>query len=970
VSDGQPRAAGHGDRVRSVFLEALATDPSERALLLDRCCGADSELRHDVQRLLAASTDADEFLDDLARRAIVPFGSAAPEATPVGRRLGAYRLIRELGRGGMGAVYLAERADEQYEKLVAIKLLPLGLGSPAARERFLGERRVLAQLEHAGIARLVDAGVADDGTPYFVMEYVEGEAITTYCDRALCSIDERLELFLQVCDAVAYAHRHHVVHRDLKPANILVTPDGRAKLLDFGIAKVLDGGSGMASPLTQVGGNPLTPSHASPEQVAGGAIGVTSDVYQLGVLLYQLLSGCAPYPVHGCSPADALRAVVEHVPALPSDAAQRSSGGGRNTGARAAGAADVARRRGTTPGQLCASLRGDLDNIVLTALRKEPERRYASAALFASDVARYLDGSRVLARRESSRLRALAWLRQLSRRAAGTAAAAAIVLAGALGFTAVHQSSARSAAPTLLHAGSSGQGGIGETSTRSLVAFHFYEEGLRAHYAGRLTVAHPLFAAAVREDSTFAMAWYYLGRSAGTERELYAHVDRARRLARQHANERERLLISAHWADLVSDPSFREIATTLATRYPGDADAHYLAGIASTRDGDLLAALPHFERVVALDSPRLGGWRGLCRGCDALERMVSVYVDADSLAAAERTARRWIRLQPGSALAWQELAWTLFRQDRSEESLRARRESIQRRATATLDQLYPAVVALRVGDYATTDDLLAERVRNGTAEVRRGALFWQTISFRYQGRLRAALGSARRYRELVDAEVDEPHVWQSVALEAHVLFEMGRLAESAALIDSAAADPFGGLSATRDAQHVIWVLTHATTVAMAAGDTARVRVLADTMEALGRGSGFARDRRLHHYGRGMLSARRGAVAAAGASFRIATEPSYFGRANLEFARLLMETGQPHDAAAALHVVLRGPLVAGGFYTTRTEVHELLGRAWEAAGRPDSAAANYWKVVAAWQHADPEFAGRREAVRRRLAALNL
>jgi serine/threonine protein kinase/tetratricopeptide (TPR) repeat protein len=960
-----PSAPVRGERIRAAFLEALATEPGSRRLVLDRSCGPDAELRRDVQRLLDASADADEFLNDLARRAIAPFASTQPEPVPEGRRLGAYRLIRELGRGGMGAVYLAERADEQYEKQVAVKLLPLGLGSAAARERFVAERRVLAQLEHPGIARLVDAGVAEDGTPYFIMEYVEGEAITSYCDRTGCDVAARLRLFLQVCDAVEYAHRKHVVHRDLKPANILVTADGTAKLLDFGIAKVLDDELAAASTLTRWGGSPLTPTCASPEQVAGGVIGVTSDVYQLGVLLYHLLTGSPPYSLTGCSPAEAMRVVLDHVPAPPSEVADPTAAA---ADPGAAAAAEPGRRRGTAAAPPPGRWNAALDRVVLKALRKDPARRYPSAAAFALDIARYVDGRQVLARRESRSVRARAWLRRRSRYGAGLITATLLVLTGAFGFSSFSPFTAGDAAAERSGPGRRGPPGLGGTSTRSLVAFHFHQEGLRGHYAGNPAVAHPLFAAAIREDSTFALAWYHLGVTAATGRERDAYVDRANRLAQQHATDRERLLIGAHWAEMMSDPSFHAIAETLAQRYPDDVDGHFLLGVARTRDGDFMAALPHFERVIALDSASFGEVGGLCRGCDALERMVSAYVDADSLPAAERTARRWIRLQPGSALAWHDLAWTLWRQDRGEEALRARHESTRRRATTVQDQMFPAVVALSAGDYATSDALLAERIRHGTADVRRGALFWQTISFRYQGRLREALATARRHRELVDAEVADPHVWESVALEAHVLFEMGRLAESAALIDSAATVPFGSLSATRNAQHVIWVLTHATTVAMAAGDTTRVRVLADSMETLGRGSGYARDRRLHHYGRGMLAARRGDVEGAITSFRVATVPSYFARAHLEFARLLTDAGQPEEAASLLHVVLRGPLVAGGFYATRTDLHEQLGRAWETAGRPDSAAASYRKVIAAWQHADPEFAPRRAEVQRRLAAL--
>jgi serine/threonine protein kinase len=980
--NGQDRPGSErGARIRSVFLEALAADPHGRTAVLDRTCGGDAELRQEVLRLLEASTDANEFLTDLARRAIAPLAALQGEPVLAGRLLGAYRLRGEIGRGGMGAVYLAERADDQYEKQVAVKLLPLGLGGASARERFVAERRVLAQLEHAGIARLVDAGVAEDGTPYFVMEYVDGESITSYCDGALAGIDERLRLFLQVCDAVEYAHRQQVVHRDLKPANILVTPDGRVKLLDFGIAKVLDRDRSEASTLTQWGGSPLTPSCASPEQVAGKAIGVTSDVYQLGVLLYQLLTGRTPYSLTRHAPAEAMRVVMEQVPTSPSDASVAGDAGDARTAGDArdesppaiaagdepqAAATELARLRGTTPADLRARLRGDLDRVVLKALRKEPGRRYASVAAFARDVERHLEGAGVLARREAGHRRAWAWIRRQAPSSSALAAATILMLIGAAGLASFSRSAAGNAA-AILATGSPGNLDNSATPTRSFAAFHFYQEGLRAHHQGNSLVAYPLFAAATREDSTFALAWYYLGRSSPNEAELSVHIDRAHRLAR-NGRERERLLIGAHWAELVSDPSFHELARTLAARYPDDVDGLFLLGVATALNGDFLGALPHFERIVALDSASFGGTGGLCRGCDALERIVNAFVDADSLEAAERAARRWVRLHPGSALAWQQLAWTLWRQDRGAEALRARHESTQRRATTVEDQMFPAMVALRVGDYETADALLAERLRNGTLEVRRAALFWQTISFRYQGRLEEALGSARRHRDRVDAEVENPHVWQSVALEAQVLFESGQFKESAALIDSAAAAPFGGLSPSRDAQHVIWVLAHATTVAMAAGDTARVRVLAERMEALGRGSSFARNRQLHHYGRGMLSALRGDVDNAVASFRIATQPSYLSRAHLEFARLLVEVGQPLEATAVLHVVLRGPVVSGGYYATRPELQELLGRAWEAAGRLDSAAVNYRRVIDAWQNADPQFTQRRDEVRQRLAAI--
>jgi tetratricopeptide (TPR) repeat protein len=598
---------------------------------------------------------------------------------------------------------------------------------------------------------------------------------------------------------------------------------------------------------------------------------------------------------------------------------------------------------------------------VLKALRKDPRQRYQSVAAMAEDVRRHLIGVPILAQRERRIVRLRRWAVRRWPAAAMSAAATVLLLASGFGFTRLDRHGPAGTGLRL------GEAGIEGGSTRSNVAYRFYQEAMRAFYQGQTAAAHPLFAAATREDSTFALAWYFLGRSAPNGRDRYAAINRAYRLS-EHAPDHERLFIHAHWAEWMSDTSFRSAAETLAKRYPTDMDGHYLLGVAKFRDAELLAALPHFERVVAMDSGRFGGHGGLCRACDALERMVSTYVDADSLPAAERTARRWIRLQPNSALAWHELAWTLWRQERFDEALSARHESNMRRTTNAQDQVYPAVVALRAGNYATTDRLLEEHITNGAPEVRRTALWWQTISFRYQGRLREALDAARRHRQLVDAEVENPHVWQSVALEAHVLFELGRWLESAALIDSAATVPFGGVSASRDAQHRVWVLTHATTVAMAAGDTLGVRALADSIETLGQGSGFARDRRLHLYGRGMLLARRGDTEGASSAFRALTDPSYFSRVDLEFARLLLDTGQPLEAAAVLQVALRGPIAAGGFYVSRPELHALLGRSWDAAGQSDSAAVNYSRALAAWHHADPEFDVHRADIGRRLAAL--
>ncbi|NNF26644.1 MAG: serine/threonine protein kinase, partial [Gemmatimonadetes bacterium] len=306
-----------------------------------------------------------------------------------------------LGRGGMGGVYLAERADGAFEQTVAIKFLRPGLDTRDFVGRLLAERRILSSLEHPNIARLLDGGSTDRGLPYLVLEYVDGIPITEYCRRHGCTIDQRLELFIQVARAVQYAHSNLVVHRDIKPSNILVTDEGRVKLLDFGIAKLLgpDGGR-PEGPLTRTGLRPLTPDYASPEQIKGEPVTTASDVYQLGVLLYRLLTGAPPYRV--AATGGTLESAISTVrPRPPSDAVVAT--------AKEAGHSGSSPR---SPSRLRKRLRGDLDTIVLKALRKEPARRYATALEMADDVRRHLDGRPITARRESRLYRTGKFLRR------------------------------------------------------------------------------------------------------------------------------------------------------------------------------------------------------------------------------------------------------------------------------------------------------------------------------------------------------------------------------------------------------------------------------------------------------------------------------------------------------------------------------------------------------------------------------
>ncbi|HYN21993.1 MAG TPA: serine/threonine-protein kinase, partial [Thermoanaerobaculia bacterium] len=366
----------------------------------------------------------DRFRNELARSEELPAG------TPVGR----YRIVREIGRGGMSVVYLAERADGQFHQEVALKLLSSGIASSQISRRFDRERQILAQAKHPGVARLLDGGTGPGGRPYLVMEYVEGRPIDRYCDEEGLTVTARLRLFLQVVRAVEDAHRNLVVHRDLKPSNILVTAHGYAKLLDFGIAKLLDpaataGGSG-GEALTGSAIRLMTPAYASPEQVRGNPVTTASDIYQLGLLLYLLLTGRFPYEVGEDDPAVRMRAIAQQEPVPPSTALASAPGQEPKS------TEDIARARGTTPRRLCRLLKGDLDAIILTALKKEPERRYGSVAQIIEDIERYLAGRTLGARANTWTYRTGKLIRRHATAFTAAAAAAAVGLSLGLVYTA------------------------------------------------------------------------------------------------------------------------------------------------------------------------------------------------------------------------------------------------------------------------------------------------------------------------------------------------------------------------------------------------------------------------------------------------------------------------------------------------------------------------------------------------------
>jgi len=370
-----------------------------------------------LQRLLAVrdNPETQDFLATLPK--LDESGEADASGLVAGAEVGPYRLLRELGCGGMGTVCLAERSDGMLKRTVALKLPHSALPHRQLAERFARERDILASLTHPNIARLYDAGVTPQGQPYLALEYVEGEPLLGWCDLRRLGIRERIELFLQSLAAVQYAHQQLVLHRDLKPSNILLTAQGEVKLLDFGIAKLLTDGATKETELTQLGGRALTPQYASPEQITGQPLGTASDVYALGVVLYEMLTGLLPYRVKRISRGALEDAILTAEPARPS---------------QVVGDPALAAARATTVGRLARELRGDVDTITLKALKKKPEERYATVDAFAADLRRYLVGEPVQARPDSTWYRTRKFIGR-NRLALGAATAVVLALSAGLG---------------------------------------------------------------------------------------------------------------------------------------------------------------------------------------------------------------------------------------------------------------------------------------------------------------------------------------------------------------------------------------------------------------------------------------------------------------------------------------------------------------------------------------------------------
>ena len=391
-------------QVKQLLDQAIPFTTAERVSFLDEACRSDSELRSEVESLLTSHDLAgSKFLStpviDISHYAAT---AVAPSRE---RRIGPYELVDEIGHGGMGEVYRAIRADGQYQKQVAIKLVRGGFESRSLMERFRNERQILASLDHPNIARLLDGGATSSGIPYLVMELVEGVSIERYCEENQLSITARLRLFRQVCEAVQYAHQRMVIHRDIKPSNIIVGNEGVPKLLDFGIAKLLDPSVTEGNTLAR----PMTPEYASPEQIRGEPITASTDVYSLGVVLYEILTAHSPYQGDTSTPHGLARAICDDDPVRPSAAVFKSIEKRKED---SAACERIMHLREDSPARLHRRLKGDLDNIVLLALRKEPSQRYSSVEQFSEDIRRHLENLPLLARKDTIMYRSAKFVRR------------------------------------------------------------------------------------------------------------------------------------------------------------------------------------------------------------------------------------------------------------------------------------------------------------------------------------------------------------------------------------------------------------------------------------------------------------------------------------------------------------------------------------------------------------------------------
>ena len=668
-------------QVKGVLDRVLDLPPGDRTAFLEGACGGDGVLRREVETLLRHEEEGTEFL---AEPAFDLYGDGGENGRGAGdtdgRRVGPYRLLRELGRGGMGTVYLAERADG-FEQRVAVKLLKRGMDSDEIVRRFEAERQILAELDHPHVARLTDGGTTADDLPYFVMEHVEGEPIDRYCQRHGLTVRRRLELFAKVCAAVHFAHQRLVVHRDLKPANILVTAGGVPKLLDFGIAKLLRPDPRFAATMTAGGHSPMTPLYASPEQLRGRPITTVSDVYSLGVVLYELLSGERPYRFEGLLDDEAARMVCEQDPPRPSAAAKRRGGGG-----------DRLRRQ----------LAGDLDTIVMRAMHKDPEHRFRSVEQLADDLDRYLAGLPVRSRPDTFAYRAGKFVRRHSWGVAASAVIAVLVLGFAFTMALQRRQIARAneqigwqrdraeeATDFLLEVFSVVD--PNRSQGRDLTARQALDEAARQ--VPERFVGQPENHARVMD--TIGVIYWHLG----LHEEALSLLEESLELRRRHWGDKHALVAESlhNLANAVRDLGDGERAEELMERalaiqrreYPGGhidlaRGLHNLASLLR-QQGDLEAAAARLREALAIKRRLLGEEHSDV--ANSLHLLASVRVGQGEHGEAENLYRRAIAMRrkldgpvdPGLASTLHNLARLYARLGRGEDALPLAREALAMR---------------------------------------------------------------------------------------------------------------------------------------------------------------------------------------------------------------------------------------------------------------------------------------------------
>lgn len=1017
---------GSERRLLALIDRALELPAPERELFLRQECGSDAGLFEAAQALLAACREVEESDAGHPPELMGAINQALADR---------YHLLRPIGRGGNAVVYLARETHHQRE--VAIKVIYPGVPDAGRRRRFLREISIVAGLRHPFIVPLLDSGEAAEQL-YYVMPYMAGESLRERLDREgpLPEADA-IAIAHDVGEALDQAHTAGIVHRDITPQNILLS-GGHALVADFGVALALesDANDRVTSEGTVVG----TPGYMSPEQASGSSeVDGRSDVYALGCVLYEMLTGEIPYP--GDTPraiiAKHLQAPVPDVSVLrpqsspgipsalkramakvPADRFQsagklvasltRASGrtgqlparkpdrlllvstigivlagmiGGAFLLTRSPGAPVIPVLAVGTINQVPARDSGELSplsDLLATSIARLPALQVLSNARLieveqslvrggsrpsASEVARraqatqLLDGTVYRRGADSLVLELHQTDLKTGRLLHGYRVEAADVFALVDRATAEIARAADVARPAQ---------GIADVTTGSLIALRLYQEGLQTYYASDYAAARRFFAAAVAEDSTFAMAMWYLGRAdqAMLDPVGRLHFLAALRLA-SGASERERLLITADVmrADLRSTAV--AIAETLASRYPSDPEGLLMLGLsqASSSNSNAVATI---RRAMALDSAVPAGRGRACRPCDSYRALTYAYAWEDSLPAAFATAWDFVRLLPNETTAWTMLSevanllgdtLTIDSAQRTFERLTGRTPGvgIDGRLTGKIVR----------GDYLSADTALLAlgAVSN---ELRSDLRWYLTISLRNQGRLDAAIalsregtlpagGADRTWRMPVDS------ILLSIAL-----FERGdpgfcrRLYRGLATKENPELRDWPGTAA----RERTWALTRLAMCRAAYGDTTGFARLADSLKTIGANSLYGRDQRVHHYVRGLLWKARGKPEQAVAEFQAAISSPNFGftRINYELGGLLLQLGRPGDAVAILQPALRGALDASNLYITRTELHELLAKAWEAAGNADSARAHWRAVERSWRGADPQFRARYEVAR--------